>query len=137
MAIRTTTRVALFACASILPLMAAPAFAQDAAGVAAEDDGVITVTARRREESLLNVPIAISAFTGAQLEQGGAIDVTDIANSTPNVTLEVSRGTNSHAQRVHPRRRPAGSGRGLRKRCRPLSRRCVPQPPAGRGARYI
>jgi iron complex outermembrane receptor protein len=94
MAVRTTTRVALYACASLLPLMAAPAFAQDAAGAAA-DDGEIIVTARRREESLLNVPIAMTAISGAALEQNGAIDITDIANSAPNVTLEVSRGTNS------------------------------------------
>ena len=94
MAIRIPTRVALFACASLLPIIAVPAVAQDAPGIDA-NDGEIIVTARRREETLLNVPIAISAFSGAQLEQNGAIDVTDIANSTPNVTLEVSRGTNS------------------------------------------
>ena len=92
--IRTTTRAALAACASLLPLLAAPAHAQDATPAVA-DDSVITVTARRREESLLDVPIAISAFSGAQLEQSGAIDITDIAQQAPNVTLEVSRGTNS------------------------------------------
>jgi iron complex outermembrane receptor protein len=55
----------------------------------------IIVTARRREESLLDVPIAVTAFTGAQLEANGAIDITDLSNVTPNVTLETSRGTNS------------------------------------------
>ena len=55
----------------------------------------IVVTARRREETLLDVPIAITAFTGAQLEAQGATDITDLAQLTPNVTLEVSRGTNS------------------------------------------
>src|SRR6476646_10531147 len=94
MAFRMSTRVALAACASLLPLLATPTFAQDSAP-AVEDDTVITVTARRREESLLNVPIAISAISGAQLEKNGAIDITDVANSAPNVTLEVSRGTNS------------------------------------------
>jgi iron complex outermembrane receptor protein len=63
---------------------------------AAEQDPIdIVVTARRREETLLDVPIAISAFSGAQLEAAGALDVTDLAAVTPNVTLEVSRGTNS------------------------------------------
>ena len=57
--------------------------------------GDIVVTARRREESLLDVPIAISAFTGAQLEAQGALDITDLANVAPSVTLEVSRGTNN------------------------------------------
>src|SRR5690606_6701891 len=58
-------------------------------------DEAIVVTARRREESLLNVPIAISAYSGEQLANQGAIDITDITNTTPNVTLETSRGTNS------------------------------------------
>ena len=65
--------------------------ATDEAGI----DGDIVVTARRREERLLDVPIAITAFTGALLEASGALDVTDLANVTPNVTLETSRGTNS------------------------------------------
>src|SRR3546814_19285881 len=39
--------------------------------------------------------LAITAFTGAQLEKQGAIDITEVAQSTPNVTLEPSRGTNS------------------------------------------
>jgi iron complex outermembrane receptor protein len=43
----------------------------------------------------LDVPIAISAFSGEQLQRQGAIDITDVAEQTPNVTLEVSRGTNS------------------------------------------
>ena len=59
------------------------------------DTGAIVVTARRRAESLKDVPIAVTAFTGAQLEKSGAIDITDVAQTTPNVTLEVSRGTNS------------------------------------------
>ncbi|MEO5640390.1 MAG: TonB-dependent receptor [Sphingomicrobium sp.] len=59
------------------------------------DTGAIVVTARRRAESLKDVPIAVTAFSGAQLEKSGAIDITDVAQSTPNVTIEVSRGSNS------------------------------------------
>jgi iron complex outermembrane receptor protein len=59
------------------------------------DTGAIVVTARRRAETLKDVPIAVTAFTGAQLDKSGAIDITDVAQSTPNVTLKVSRGTNS------------------------------------------
>ncbi len=61
----------------------------------AGDDGAIVVTARRREEKLLDVPIAVTAFSGAQLERSGAIDITDIGQTTPNTTVEVSRGSNS------------------------------------------
>lgn len=74
--------------------LAMPAFAQDTAP-AVEDEAAIVVTARRREETLVSVPIAVSAFSGEALERGGAIDITDLANMTPNTTLEASRGTNS------------------------------------------
>jgi len=43
---------------------------------ASDDDGEILVTARRRTENLLNVPIAISAYSGEQLEMEGALDIT-------------------------------------------------------------
>ena len=59
------------------------------------DDNVIVVTARRREENLQDVPIAITAYSGEALQQAGAIDITDIAQTTPNTTLKSSRGTNS------------------------------------------
>jgi iron complex outermembrane receptor protein len=62
---------------------------------ATADEGEIVVTARRREESLLKVPIAVTAFSGDQLERQGAIDITNVGETTPNVTLETSRGTNT------------------------------------------
>ena len=55
----------------------------------------IVVTARRRNEALKDVPIAVTAYSGEQLERQGALDITDISDTTPNVTLETSRGTNS------------------------------------------
>jgi iron complex outermembrane receptor protein len=84
-------------------LIAPPALAQDASAssspeATADEDqagGEIIVTARRREETLIDVPIAITAVSGAQLERQGAIDITDVANIAPNVTLEPSRATNS------------------------------------------
>lgn len=96
----TRRRTALLAGLSAVALTAvsAPAFAQSEEPQAETPDaeeGAIVVTARRREESLLDVPIAITAYTGAQLEQSGAIDITDISQTTPNVTLEPSRATNS------------------------------------------
>ena len=89
-------------------LIAAPALAQDEQPVqdqatadplvdetAQGGDNLITVTARRREERLIDVPLAITAYTGEQLEAVGAQDLTDIGETTPNVTIEASRGTNS------------------------------------------
>ena len=78
-----------------LTAFANPALAQGTQTDASADDGTITVTARRRAESLQNVPIAISAYSGDQLEREGALDITDIGDTTPNVTIEASRGTNS------------------------------------------
>ncbi|MCW3846711.1 TonB-dependent receptor [Sphingomonas sp. LB-2] len=94
-----SARTILFAGAAFAALTAVPALAQDTppADTQASEgyDGEIVVTARRREESLQDVPIAVTAFSGAALEQNGALDITDVAATTPNVTLEVSRGTNS------------------------------------------
>jgi iron complex outermembrane receptor protein len=55
----------------------------------------ITVTARRREESLQDVPIAVSAFSAERLANVGALDITWLQQSTPNLTLQVARGSNS------------------------------------------
>ncbi|MDF1768749.1 TonB-dependent receptor [Maricaulis sp.] len=74
-------------------LITAPTVAQD--NGASQDREVITVTARRREETLQDVPLSVSAMSGEDLERMGALDIVAIADTTPNITLEVSRGTNS------------------------------------------
>jgi iron complex outermembrane receptor protein len=73
----------------------APSNQQTQAAPAEASDEQIVVTARRRNELLLDVPVAVTAFSGEQLDRQGALDITDVADTTPNVTLEVSRGTNS------------------------------------------
>ncbi|MCW1381906.1 TonB-dependent receptor [Novosphingobium sp. KCTC 2891] len=77
--------------------VSAPALAQETAvnEAAGADEGGIIVTARRREERLVDVPIAVTTLSGDALQKAGALDITDVAQSAPNVTLEVSRGTNS------------------------------------------
>jgi len=98
-------RAGLLAGAGLVACMAAPAAAQemedgDATEAAADeaivaDGAVITVTARRREERITDVPISITALSGDELIKGGALDIVDVAKDVPNVTLEVSRGTNT------------------------------------------
>ncbi|MEJ2456750.1 MAG: TonB-dependent receptor plug domain-containing protein, partial [Novosphingobium sp.] len=78
--------------------MSAPVMAQGAppeAQAPDEAEGDIIVTARRREERLVDVPVAVTSFSGQQLEMAGSADITDLAQTAPNVTLEPSRGTNS------------------------------------------
>ncbi len=89
-AVCATTTLSLLA-------FAPSAFAQDSDPAASADEGSeeIIVTARRRDERLLDVPIAVSAISGDALEARGALDLTDVGNITPNTTLETSRGTNS------------------------------------------
>jgi len=71
-----------------------PALAQDAAPAQAEADTggleMITVTARRRAESLQDTPIAISAVTSEGLAQRGIETVTQIGDFTPNVKFNSS-----------------------------------------------
>jgi iron complex outermembrane receptor protein len=66
---------------------------QDAAASGSDSD--IIVTARRRNELLQDVPIAVTAYSSEQLDRQGALDLSDVADTTPNVNLETSRGTNT------------------------------------------
>mgnify|MGYP006266709003 CR=1 FL=1 len=61
----------------------------------ATDLGAVQVTARRREETLRDVPISITAVSGEQLEDVGALDITYLNRIVPNATIETSRGTNN------------------------------------------
>lgn len=57
--------------------------------------GTVTVTAQRREQNALDVPLSVSAFSGEDLEATGAVDITSIQRATPNATIEVARGSSS------------------------------------------
>ncbi|MBX3430001.1 MAG: TonB-dependent receptor [Hyphomonadaceae bacterium] len=90
-------RLALFAGLASSALAAPlPALAQNASPEATADNSEeIVVTARRREEREIDVPIAMTVNTGEQLEERGAADITALQRTTPNLTMQVSRGTNS------------------------------------------
>jgi len=77
-----------------------PALAQDAPPPKAGQSDATTietvvVTARRRGEELKDVPAAVSVFTAEKLDENGARDITELTRTTPNLTLEVTRGSNS------------------------------------------
>ncbi|MFD1033640.1 TonB-dependent receptor [Sphingomonas hankookensis] len=69
--------------------------AESASVVEDQGDGDIVVTARRRAESVIDVPIAMSVVTGDQLTRTGAVDITALQDKTPNLTLQIARGSNS------------------------------------------
>jgi iron complex outermembrane receptor protein len=87
-------------CQSIALMFAMPALsiqmanAQTAPAADTNSDQVV-VTARRRVEFLQDVPAAVSAFSGAQLEKSGVPDITGLADLIPNTTLKTSRATNT------------------------------------------
>jgi iron complex outermembrane recepter protein len=95
-----SVRTILSTSAALGALAAMPALAQDApaADRVAEDaapEGEIVVTARRREENLINVPISMSVVSGDSLVKSGAADITALQDKTPNLTLQIARGSNS------------------------------------------
>ncbi|MFV3126283.1 TonB-dependent receptor [Niveispirillum sp. KHB5.9] len=82
---------------ALTSLAALPAMAQAPAQETASEPmlGEIVVTARRRAENLQDVPVSISAFTAEQLELVGTPDITALTKTTPNLTMQVARGSNS------------------------------------------
>ncbi|MDB5716893.1 MAG: TonB-dependent receptor, partial [Sphingomonas bacterium] len=96
----------LVSAAALAAALAAPAFAQDtpaaqgtttteATGVepvagASGNGGIaeIVVTAQKRAENVQDVPIAISAFTSAALQERAVASVASLSNIAPNVTLD-------------------------------------------------
>ncbi|MCB1675678.1 MAG: TonB-dependent receptor [Halioglobus sp.] len=52
----------------------------------------VVVTARKRSEDLQDVPMAVSAFTGDQLQTFGVGEITDVARMTPNLQMNETSG---------------------------------------------
>lgn len=52
--------------------------------------GTVTVTAQRRDESLVDVPISVAAFSGEQLESAGVIGMEDLGNLVPGLHVDSS-----------------------------------------------
>jgi outer membrane receptor protein involved in Fe transport len=84
-------RVALLVTVFASGMAAAPALAQDAStGEQVQQQGGIgdiVVTARRREESLQSVPVAVTALTAEQLERYDMTSLEKIATQTPQFTI--------------------------------------------------
>jgi len=73
--------------ASVGLMLPAAAMAQDAE--AEEDDNVITVIARKNEESLQDVPVTVTAIGGDTLERYGVDQVADVQSRVPSLVIQV------------------------------------------------
>ena len=85
-------KILLGSTAIVLAMLAVPAAAQsDSGGVVAGqndgDDSVIVVTAQRREEALQDVPIAVSAFQGEQLQSSGVDGLRQLSQMAPSLVV--------------------------------------------------
>lgn len=95
-------KIALMITGAAVALAAAPAFAQsngttDAAQEApskagANDGDAIVVTARKRAETLLDVPIAVNAFNSASIQDKLAQNISDLADFTPGFQMQEAFG---------------------------------------------
>ncbi|MBD9480025.1 TonB-dependent receptor [Pseudoxanthomonas sp. PXM02] len=72
---------------------AAPATASPATNATTLDS--VKVTARKREETLQDVPVAVTAFTAETLDKMAIEDIGDLDAQVPNLTIYAARGSTS------------------------------------------
>jgi len=113
------TRERLLAGAALIALgagfAAAPAIAQQQsaqAQTAQAQTGLeeIVVTARKREENLVDIPLSISAFTEEFIEKSGIDNIVDVANQTPGFSFRQAFGRVGSGQGGGSSNRPAMRG---------------------------
>ena len=86
-----------------LPLVFAALAIAPAALAQGQQDSIfeeITVTAKKREQSIYEVPVAMSAFSGAAIEKQGITDLVDIGKFVPN--LNVTTFSAGHTSSANP-----------------------------------
>src|SRR5947209_7737248 len=98
-ALRVNLLVATAFAALALPAAATaaagPATPEPAADAPAADNvGEITVTARYRQESAQNVPIAITAIPAQQIERQGAFNLKQVVQQLPSLNIQGFSGRN-------------------------------------------
>lgn len=81
----------------MMPAMAQDEPAEEAAAKSTQPNklATITVSARKREETLQEVPVAVTAFNEYALENLNVQDISDIGTQVPNLTIYAARGSSS------------------------------------------
>ncbi|WP_339913335.1 TonB-dependent receptor [uncultured Brevundimonas sp.] len=94
---RSGARALLWVSGIALMAAAAPAAAQQAPEANGQTTTVdeIVVTARRRDERLQDVPVAVTALSSATLETLQATDIGDLQGAVPNLSLHVGDASNA------------------------------------------
>ena len=64
------------------------AYAQDDTSRLGGFEDEVIVTARKRQETVQDIPVAITAFTGEGLEARGITSIAEVGNLAPNVTYQ-------------------------------------------------
>ena len=86
---RLKALLGIFAAGALLTLIGGGAAqAQDAFGVSSVLLEKITVTARKREEPIQNVPLSVTHFSSEQIDALKVRDLEDLSVSMPNVALD-------------------------------------------------
>jgi iron complex outermembrane receptor protein len=85
--------------AALLSLPATMVVADDQTSAPGEETAqqldAVTVTARRRSESIQEVPVAVSAFNGEELKDMQAKNIDGLQGSVPNLNIVQGRGSSS------------------------------------------
>lgn len=83
-------------CLALLALSALPAQAQQQEGADSLLEEIV-VTARKRAETVQEIPLALSAIDSQALERNGINGLADLPAHVPSLTLYAARGTSSTA----------------------------------------
>ncbi|MFX3658280.1 MAG: TonB-dependent receptor [bacterium] len=82
-------KATVWMCLVALVSLAMPSLAQQTAAPRAIEE--IVVTATKREESMQDVPIAVTAISGTQLERVGVSDLRDLGNVSASFNMSASQ----------------------------------------------
>ena len=76
------------------------ALAQDEAGTSEDEANIIVVTAQGREQSLADVPVAISAVSGELLAKSGTTDIRELNQVAPSLLVSSTGNESNGSARI-------------------------------------
>lgn len=94
MKMKLKIHVGLFASSAAIALLATPSWAQDMTAAEADDGTIadIVVVAQKRAQNLQDVPVAVSALAGDELESRGVSETSDLQGFVPSLQITTPYG---------------------------------------------